>query len=326
MIGNSNGLPGANVVRAFSGGQLASNAPVTLNSSGVLDLSVALGAAQTIGSLAGKGPLKLGSNALTVGGNNASTQYDGQITGSGGATVVEQGTGTWSLGGVSDTFPGPIIVNAGTLDVNGWIPLSPVAVKGGGKLMGRGLVGNVTSAGGMVSPGCCPTLMKLNSRDLTLDINSTFRVQLDGTNSAGAVKSSQIAVGGPVKLGGATLMATLGFNSTVGNQFTIIDNKSNDTIGGIFKNLPGGTNFIVGTAQFQITYEGGDGNDVVLTHIANVPPPQLGGITQLGNGQTQITGTGFPGLTYTVEASTDLMAWVSIGTATAASPGGELTF
>jgi len=129
-----------------------------------------------------------------------------------------------------------------------------------------------------------------------------------------------------VNLGGAKLDVALKYASTVGTKFQIITNDGNDNVLGTFKDLDEGAKFVRGTAQFQITYKGGSGNDVVLTHIASVAPPQLSTIEPLGNGQKKITGTGWPVLTYTVEASTDLKAWMSIGTATAASPGGELSF
>lgn len=39
--------------------------------------------------------------------------------------------------------------------------------------------------------------------------------------------------------------------------------------------LPQGKRFYIGQELFQINYRGGDGNDVVLTHVTTPPPPQL---------------------------------------------------
>jgi hypothetical protein len=323
VIGGTN-LNRVPVVQAHFGGQFGSNAPVTQYQSGVLDLSITPGQPQTIGSLAGAGLLKLGSNVLTLGGNNTNSFYFGEITGSG--TVIKKGTGEWRFGGASGAFTGALIAHAGTFDIPGWFPLSTVGVMAGATMTGNGTVGHVTSAGGTFSPGCCPTLMRFTSMNVGLDSASTFRVQLDGTNGVAWARSSQVVVHGTVTLGNATLLGTLGFESTISNQFTIIDNDGNDPVAGTFKGFPEGTNFVLGAAQFRISYAGGDGNDVVLTHVADVPPPHLGGLTHVGNGQAQITGSGFAGLPYKVEASTNLMQWTSIGTAKAASPGGELTF
>jgi autotransporter-associated beta strand protein len=324
VIGDDISPPASQIVRVLSAGQFAATAPVTIHSAGVLDLSGAFFAPQAIGSLNGTGPAKLGVSPLTVGANNSDTLYGGQFTGTG--NLIKQGTGKLTLGGISDQFFGATIVNAGTLHVQNWNLSSPVTVNAGGKLMGNGRVGNVTSVGGTFSPGCCPTSMKLGSKNLSLDAASVFRAELNGTNNGAFVYASQAEVTGAVNLNGATLMASLGFNSAVSNKFPIIVNDGIEPVNGTFKGLLEGATFPVGAALMQITYQGGTGNDVVLTQIGVVAAPHIGSIEPLGNGQKKITGTGFPGLTYTVEASTDLKTWMSIGTATAASPGGELSF
>ena len=83
----------------------------------------------------------------------------------------------------------------------------------------------------------------------------------------------QLNVAGAVNLTGANLNVTLGFQPTVGNSFTIINNDLTDAVVGIFNNLPQGSTFNVITGlfsqYFQISYIGGDGNDVVLTAIAS---------------------------------------------------------
>ena len=123
----------------------------------------------------------------------------------------------------------------------------------------------------------------------------------------------------------ATLAATLGFASAVSNKFLIIQNDGNDPVVGTFKNLPEGATLIIGGAQFQITYHGGDGNDVVLTQITPITPPQLGAVQKLPNGSIQITATGLPNTTYHVQATDSLMPpvqWLDIGTATSDGQGG----
>ena len=88
---------------------------------------------------------------------------------------------------------------------------------------------------------------------------------------------------------------------------------------GTFNGLPEGGTFYANGAQFQITYKGGDGNDVVLREIALPGPSQIGGITPLANGQMKITGSGNPGMVYGLEANEDLNTsnWVNIGIALA---------
>jgi autotransporter-associated beta strand protein len=321
-IGDDVDAAGSHIVRILSAGQLAPTAPVTVYFSGVLDLSSAFFAPQTIAALTGSGPVKLGVSSLIVT-NNSDVQYDGIFTGVG--TLFKQGTGKLTLGGASVQFFGYTTVNAGTLNVQNWIPGSPVNVNSSAKLMGSGLVGNVSSAGGIVCPGCCLASKKLGTKNLSLDSASQFPVELNGTNAG--VYYSQLSVTGTVSLANATLMPTLGFTSAISNKFTIIDNDAADAVTGTFKNLPEGATLVIGGAQFQITYHGGNGNDVVLTQISAVTPPQIGTMTRVPDGAIQLGGGGIPGVGYIVEANTNLHTanWISIGTATA-GPIGKISF
>jgi fibronectin-binding autotransporter adhesin len=58
-----------------------------------------------------------------------------------------------------------------------------------------------------------------------------------------------------------------GWEINQGDQFTIIDNRSDVAVLGIFLGLAEGTQFVVDGITFSITYEGGDGNDVVITAL-----------------------------------------------------------
>ena len=322
VIGDDVSPSGSSMVQAMSSNQIAATAPVMIHSSGVLDLSSVAAASQNVGSLTGGGLVQLGVSSLTTS-NTTDAQYTGKFTGTG--SLIKQGTGKLLLGGYSDQFTGNTMVNGGTLNSQNGIPFSQVAVNAGGNLMGDGLVGNVSSTGGMISPGCCPGFMKLGSKNLSLDAASTFPVQLNGT--AGGLYS-QLAVVGTVNLGGATLQATLGFNSAISNKFTVIDNDSNDPVGGTFKNLPEGATLVIGGAQFQISYQGGNGNDVVLTQISAITQPQFSGISKLPDGSIQLPGTGLPNTTYTVQVTENLtppVQWSDLGTTTT-DANGLMTF
>jgi len=63
-----------------------------------------------------------------------------------------------------------------------------------------------------------------------------------------------------------------GYVPFFGEQFTIIDNDGFDPMAGGFAGLPQGGFQNAGSAVFQIDYFGGDGNDVVLTAVAILPP------------------------------------------------------
>ena len=93
----------------------------------------------------------------------------------------------------------------------------------------------------------------------------TYPVQILGTKPG--TGHDALDVHGLVKLNNAVLQPSLGtFKSAVGTQYVIISNDGTDFVSGTFAGLPEGATFQVGLLQFQITYHGGKGNDVVLIH------------------------------------------------------------
>ncbi|MFN9721118.1 MAG: LamG-like jellyroll fold domain-containing protein, partial [Planctomycetota bacterium] len=62
-------------------------------------------------------------------------------------------------------------------------------------------------------------------------------------------------------------------------EFVLIDNDGTDTISGTFTGLPEGSLIVVGTYVFQLSYLGGDGNDVALTSLVpnRMPVAHAGG-------------------------------------------------
>jgi hypothetical protein len=105
------------------------------------------------------------------------------------------------------------------------------------------------------------------------------------------------------------------FAGAVSNKYLVIKNDGNDAISGTFNGLPEGATFYANGSKFQITYQGGDGNDVELTQIALPGPSKVGSITRSGNGQIQLIGSGNPGMVYGIEANSDLNTsnWTNIG-------------
>lgn len=87
---------------------------------------------------------------------------------------------------------------------------------------------------------------------------------------------------GTSSLNGATLNVAPNFAPAPGTQFTIIDNDGAVTpVTGTFAGLPEGATFSASGATFQVTYEGGNGNDVVLTVLSLVPSMPLPGFVLL---------------------------------------------
>ena len=321
IIGNATNPPAREVVRLFAHGQIADDVPVTVNASGLLDLN---NQSDMIGSLAGSGLVDLKLGALTNGGNNADTIFSGTIAGTSfAAQFFKEGSGALTLTG-TNTLSGSMMINNGHLYANGQ-QTSSIFVNPNGRLHGRGTVGFITDQGGSTMPGnnwTAPTHGALFSQSVTLDTNTHFNVDLGGIMAG--VNYDQLRVTGTVKLGGATLVATLGFSSAISNKFIIIDNDGNDPVNEPFKDLQEGATLMIGGAQFQITYQGGDGNDVVLSQITALPGPQISEVEKLGNGSIQISATGSPDTLYNVEATQDFnppVQWTNIGTAMANAQG-----
>jgi hypothetical protein len=82
--------------------------------------------------------------------------------------------------------------------------------------------------------------------------------------------SDGLIVTGAVALGGA-LQLTSTSTFTVGQTVTLIDNDGTDAVTGAFANLPQGATVSAGGQLFTISYNGGTGNDVVLTRVASAP-------------------------------------------------------
>lgn len=245
--------------------QLNPAAPLTVNST----LNLLGNSRGTVGSLAGSGQIVMSENqgelapVLIYGGDNSSTLFSGQIQGNRAGELTKTGSGTFTFAGACTLTNGTNRISAGTVAVNGTIVGIPTLLDGG-TLSGGGQVGQIKAvSGGVLSPGVgggIPT-----SSNITLNANTTFRAELDGT--APGLQYGRLAVKGTVNLGGCLLEIALGYSPTLGDSFTLIDNDGSDAVTGTFAGLPEGALITVGNGQFEITYQGGTGNDVVLTTL-----------------------------------------------------------
>jgi autotransporter-associated beta strand protein len=176
--------------------------------------------------------------------------------------LTKAGTGTFTLGGYS-TYSGATRVENGKLLVNGTIDnaatVTVVSVSGSAPVLGgKGVVKSaVVTTGGHIAPGASVGTLTIGS--LTMDSASTLDIEINGPSAS---QCDLLKVNGSVSLGNANLNLILGYEPAVGASFTIIDNDgTSDAVSG--------TLFTVGAARdFRVTYNGGDGNDVVVTRVA----------------------------------------------------------
>ena len=126
---------------AGSGGRLGDLVTLNVAAGATFDFN---SQTDTIGALQGAGAVALGTGALTVGNNGASTVFSGSIAGSGSGSLVKIGAGVLALTGVS-SHTGGTIVGAGTLLLNGTHTAGPITVAGG-VLGGIGTGGAIMAA------------------------------------------------------------------------------------------------------------------------------------------------------------------------------------
>jgi autotransporter-associated beta strand protein len=269
----------ANVAYTISGGELifAANGNYT----------VQMGAlSSTAGNIRG-GNTATGTATIEVGNLGTSTSIAGNLNN--GATKVlaltKVGGGTFTVNG-SNNFSGGTNVNVGALFVNGSLTsaVNTVAVASGATLAGSGTIsgGTTISSGAFLDAGSAANTIGALTFTSTLGLASgaTASFQL---NSSTGLSDSVVANG--VTLGGASLsLADLGSGIWSGAPtFVLVDNTSNDSIGGTFTGLNEGASVTVGSNTFWISYVGGTGNDITLSTI---PEPSafaaLAGLAGLG--------------------------------------------
>ncbi len=107
----------------------------------------------------------------------------------------------------------------------------------------------------------------------SLNVDGLFSFDLNGTTAGTAGGYDQLMFSltntGNITLGGGSaLQLNLGFAPVLGQQFELIDVVNGGTfINGTFAGLADGAFFTQGGQQFQISYFGGTGNDLVVTAI-----------------------------------------------------------
>lgn len=197
--------------------------------------------------------------------NSAAVTLGGVISGSGG--LVKSGAGSLELT-AANTYAGGTSVADGILLANNAAGSATgsglVTVTGGGQLGGTGAVSDVSSAG-VLAPGDGGTADL--AAGATLLTGGSFDAEINtATPDTG---HDQLVVTGSVDLGAGAaalnLSGTFLASSAALTSVVLIDNDGADSTTGHFTGLTEGSPVAApGGGVFFITYNGGDGNDVVL--------------------------------------------------------------
>jgi fibronectin-binding autotransporter adhesin len=209
----------------------------------------------TVGGLAGVTGLSLANNSgaaltLTVGnGNGYSSTYSGILSGAG--SLTKQGAGTQVLSG-ANTFTGPTIVSAGTLQI------------------GAGGTGGALSSGGSLSIGS-GAVLAFNQTDTVVQ-GTDFGPVISGSGSVFQLGSGTLVLSGANTYTGPTVVSAgtlqLGAGGTGGAL----------SAGG---SLSIGSGAVLAFNQTDTVVQGTDFGPVISG---------LGGVTQLGSGQVILLG------------------------------------
>ena len=213
---------------------------------------------------------------------------------SGAGNVIKNAAGALTLS-AAEAYTGTTTVNAGALLVDGSLnPASAVSLASGTTLGGTGTVaGPITAASGAsIAPGDPVTGTSiLTTYDLNLAAGSTFNVQFNSTTAGTGY--DQLNSAGAVNLNGSQLSISGDITGTYGDKLVLINNDYADPVSGTFANLPEGAFVTLNGKNYQITYQGGTGNDVVLTCTS--APLASYNFADSGNTITDNTGHGYNG-------------------------------
>ena len=246
---------------------------IELFGTGALELGSRIQSNLTIGSIEGDGFVFLGPKALIVGSNNLNTLFSGVIGGNRGS-LTKIGTSTLELTG-ANTYTGGTTIEAGSLVINnttGSGTGSGVVQVNAGRLGGRGTITGPVTVGTGSGPGALLAPGRRGGKPDTLIIQNALTFNSDATYYCGlnsrSVRADEVVADG-VTIKGAqfSLVGRGGLPLPEGTVLTVINNTSATPISGTFANLPDASTFTIHGNTFQISYEGGDGNDLTLTVV-----------------------------------------------------------
>ncbi len=251
-----------NSTQPFNGGSYEAND---------VDLAVTLGGdaafhGQGTSDLEVVGGININGYTLTLGSSVDNGLYDfieiSDLTGAGSLTSVADPDREVYVSG-NNPFTGSTVVN-GDWYIAGSLGSSSVDVTSTGGVRGTGTINAPVTVenGGNLGAG---RIGSLATGSLSLASGSAVTLAMAAPTPG---SYDQFNVQGNVSLGGATLNASLATAPNAGAQFEIIDNQGSNPVSSTFAGLPEGTVFSISGYPFRISYQGGDGNDVVLTALA----------------------------------------------------------
>ncbi len=223
---------------------------VTVN--GLLD-TVASAAVATINGLTGSGTVN-GASLFTIGNNDATATFSGDVGAGDGLSLVKVGTGTQTLSGNS-TLTGDVTINGGTL-----------ALTGSGAVSGAGIIGvaagaTLDVAGVTSSPYSLVSGQTLNGSgdtgtvngSLTLSSGAVLTLTYDGANPTLNVPSGTMTLND-----NPTSITVTGGALPSGADYTLISQSGGSVAGSVGGTLIIGGDGITGGGSPSLSISGGE--------------------------------------------------------------------
>ena len=231
------------------------------------------------GALNGRGGFRAGvagTPVIRIGALNTDSNFGGFFQNVSGATLSIEKVGTGTLiftgnsthGGTTTILDGTLLLNTNpsTGDYRSPIVVSSGAFGGTGKSTNTVTIGTGIGTGASIVPGTNGTIGTFTSTGLaTLKSDATYKLDISST----AVTSDKIVANGVTLTNAKLTISDLGNTViTLGTVFIIIDNTAaTAAVNGTFEGLAEGSQIIVKSNTFTISYMGGTGNDIVLTAV-----------------------------------------------------------
>ncbi|MFM9962910.1 MAG: GEVED domain-containing protein, partial [Planctomycetaceae bacterium] len=181
-----------------------------------------------------------------------------------GTSVTAGGTANVKL---TTTTSGNVILTGTTTATGDTITITSAGnISGAGQVTAATVNLNATTGiilTGNVAPGGNVPGLLVVTGNVEFDGESTLLIELTGTTPG--TEHDQVQVTGTLTLSGSTLsIDDTGFTAIGGELITLIDNDGTDAVSGTFADLPEGSVLMLGGLPLVLSYQGGDGNDVVL--------------------------------------------------------------
>ncbi len=265
---------------ALSGSILSNGAGgIAVNSAGPVNFGIngTLASSASSAAIAVTGSAISLRNAIST--NNGNATFTGPVT-IAGTFVATTGSGILafanglSVSSLAVTFESTVAATvARTLSLNGGVILANtggVSVGSSGLLTGHGLITGPVTVAGRLAPGSGDSETGnglLNFASGSLALAATSVVSMNGISKSAFDK----VLSSGASLAGAVLSLDLSNVSlNPGDSITLIDNVSGSAISGTFAGMAQGALFTANGNTMQISYLGGDGNDVTVTKVGDI--------------------------------------------------------